>query len=188
MSFREIEKVGFVMTEKSNDKFRYLIKEWVIPILTALILAWLINTFLVFRIEVPTGSMIPTINKNDKIFVLKSYDKDNFERGDILVFNSEELDNMLLIKRLIGLPGDHVELVNGQLYINGERFDEPYIENNSDYSGTFNVPEDHLLFMGDNRETSNDARYWVEPYISKNEVIGKGGFRIFPLNNIGFLK
>lgn len=188
MDCREKVKVGFVMTEKSNSKFSYVIKEWIIPILTALILAWLINTFLVFRIEVPTGSMIPTINKNDKIFVMKSYDKDSFERGDILVFNSEELDNMLLIKRLIGLPGDHVELINGELFINNERVEEPYVVNNSDFSATFDVPEDHLLFMGDNRETSNDARYWAQPYISKDEVIGKGGFRIYPLNNIGFLK
>lgn len=181
------------MTEKSSDRFRYLLKEWIIPILTALILAWLINTFLVFRIEVPTGSMIPTINKNDKIFVLKAYDKDGFERGDILVFESEELADvegkpMLLIKRLIGLPGDHVELLNGQLFINGEMVEEPYVKNNSNFTGTFDVPLDGLLFLGDNRETSNDARYWAQPYISKDKVIGKGGFRIFPLNNIGFLK
>jgi len=56
------------------------------------------------------------------------------------------------------------------------------------FNAEFDVPEDHLLFLGDNRETSNDARYWQNPYISKDKVIGKGGLRIYPLDNIGFLK
>lgn len=176
------------MEEKTTGRFMYFVKEWVIPIFAALVLAWLINTFIVFRIEVPTGSMIPTINNDDKIFVLKSYDKDNFERGDILVFKSIEEDGMLLIKRLIGLPGDHVELIEGKLFINGEEIAEPYVVNDLNFTGTFDVPEDHLFFLGDNRETSRDARYWQNPYISKDEVIGKGGFRIYPFDNIGFLK
>ena len=112
------------MAEKTENRISYVVKEWVIPIVTALLLAFLINTFVVFRIEVPTGSMIPTINVDDKIFVRKVYDKDQFERGDILVFRSKELftedgKEMLLIKRLIGLPGDVVELKEGILYVNG---------------------------------------------------------------------
>lgn len=181
------------MEEKSISRMQYLVKEWLIPIVTALVLAWIINTFVVFRIEVPTGSMIPTINKDDKIFVLKAYNKDNFERGDILVFESDELAEeegtpMLLIKRLIGLPGEHVELINGLLFVDGVQIEEPYVVNNFMFNAVFDVPEDHLLFLGDNRETSNDARYWINPYISQDDVIGKGGLRIFPLDNIGFLK
>ena len=181
------------MEEKKNSRVQYLIREWLIPIATALVLAWIINTFVVFRIEVPTGSMIPTINKDDKIFVLKAYNKDNFKRGDILVFESEELGDedgkpMLLIKRLIGLPGEKVELVNGVLLIDGVQIDEPYVVNDFMFNAEFDVPEDHLLFLGDNRETSNDARYWQNPYINKDKVIGKGGLRIYPLDNIGFLK
>lgn len=186
-------KAGRIMEEKRNSRMGYLIREWIIPIATALVLAWIINTFVVFRIEVPTGSMIPTINKDDKIFVLKAYNKDNFKRGDILVFESEELadedgNDMLLIKRLIGLPGEHVELINGVLLVDGVQIEEPYVVNDFMFNAVFDVPEDHLLFLGDNRQTSNDARYWVNPYISKDEVIGKGGLRIFPLDNIGFLK
>ncbi len=181
------------MAEKTNSRLQYLVKEWLIPIVTALVLAWVINTFVVFRIEVPTGSMIPTINLDDKIFVLKAYNKDNFERGDILVFESKELldkdgNPLLLIKRLIGLPGEHVELINGVLIIDGVIVEEPYVVNDYVFSGSFDVPEDHLLFLGDNRQTSNDARYWDNPYINQDEVIGKGGLRIYPLDNIGFLK
>lgn len=175
------------MSENEKKNIGYYIREWVAPILTALILAWVINTFVVFRIEVPTGSMIPTIMVNDKIFVLKVYNKDNFKRGDILVFRSLEEDGLLLIKRLIGLPGDTVELKEGALYINGELIEEPYVVNNSDYSGKFVVPEGHLFFLGDNRKTSKDARYWENPYISKDEVLGRAGLRIYPFDNIGFI-
>ncbi|MGB4589228.1 MAG: signal peptidase I [Clostridiaceae bacterium] len=175
------------MSENDKKSIGYFLKEWVAPVLTALLLAWLINTFVVFRIEVPTGSMIPTIMVDDKIFVLKVYNKDNFKRGDILVFKSLEENGLLLIKRLIGLPGDTVELKTGVLYINGELIEEPYVVNTSDYSGKFVVPEDHLFFLGDNRATSKDARYWENPYISENEVLGRAGLRIYPFDNIGFL-
>lgn len=164
-----------------------IIKEWVIPILIAFILAWLVNRYLIFKIEVPTGSMIPTINVDDKIFVKRVHNRDNFERGDILVFNSNEED-ILLIKRLIGLPGDKVSLENGVLYINGNLVEEPYVENTQDYTNEFTVPENHLLFFGDNRGKSRDGRFWENPYIHIDEVIGEGGFRIYPFNNIGFIK
>lgn len=175
------------MSDQGRKNVGYYLREWVAPILTALVLAWVINTFVVFRIEVPTGSMVPTIMNDDKIFVLKVYNRDNFKRGDILVFRSLEEDGMLLIKRLIGLPGDKVELKNGILYVNGELIEEPYVKNNMDYTGEYTVPEGHLFFLGDNRATSRDARYWENPYISKDEVIGRAGLRIYPFNTIGFL-
>ncbi len=176
------------MERKESSSLNYFVKEWLVPIIAALTLAWIINTFVVFRIEVPTGSMIPTINVDDKIFIAKSYDKDNFERGDILVFKSIEENGDLLIKRLIGLPGDRIELVEGDLYINGNYMEESYVKNNLDYTGTYDVPLDHLFFLGDNRATSKDARYWDNPYIHKDQVMGKGGLRIYPFNNMGFLE
>ncbi len=176
------------MEQKESSSLNYFVKEWLVPIFAALTLFWLINTFVVFRIEVPTGSMIPTINVDDKIFIAKAHNKDNFERGDILVFKSIEENGDLLIKRLIGLPGDHIELVGGDLYINGNYMEEPYVKNTLDYTGTFDVPLDHLFFLGDNRATSKDARYWDQPYIHKDQVMGKGGLRIYPFNNIGFLE
>lgn len=166
----------------------YFIREWILPIVVAFVLAWLINTFVVFRIEVPTGSMIPTINIDDKIFVRRTYFKDRFQRGDILVFNSVEENNTLLIKRLVGLPGETVELRNGILYIDGVLVEEPYVVHNLDFSGRYVVPEGHLLFFGDNRATSRDARFWDDPFVSVEEVIGVGGLRIFPFDNMGFLK
>lgn len=170
-----------------NKTINRLIKDWIIPILIAFILAWIVNRYLIFKIEVPTGSMIPTINVDDKIFVKRVHNKENFKRGDILVFNSNEED-ILLIKRLIGLPGDKVNLENGDLYINGSLVEEPYVKNKFDYTNEFIVPKEHLLFFGDNRATSRDGRFWENPYIHIDEVIGEGGLRIYPFNNIGFIK
>ena len=92
------------------------------------------------------------------------------------------------LKRLIGLPGDRVELRSGDLYVNGELYPEEYVKNDLDFNTVFEVPEGKFLFLGDNRATSNDARFWDEPYIDMDEVIGKGGLRVYPLSDIGFLK
>ena len=83
--------------QKSN-----FIKDWVLPILLAFVIALLIKQFLIFKVEIPSGSMIPTLNVDDQLFVSRIYNLDNIKRGDILVFRSEELDDML-IKRVIGL-------------------------------------------------------------------------------------
>lgn len=171
-----------------GNLLNHIVREWVIPILAAFMLAFLVNKFLIFRIEVPTGSMIPTINIDDRIYVVRVYNPEKLERGDIVVFNFVEGGNTLLIKRLIGLPGDRVELRSGDLYINGELYPEDYVKNDLDFNTVFEVPEGKFLFLGDNRATSNDARFWDEPYIDMGEVIGKGGLRVYPLSDIGFLK
>ncbi len=102
------------------------------PILIAVILAVLINKFLFFIVDVPSESMYPTIKINDKIFVLKTYKQSSIKRGDILVFHSDEL-NKDLIKRVIGLPGESVEVqADGKVYINGEYLEEDYVSSFSD--------------------------------------------------------
>lgn len=173
---------------RKGNLINHIVREWVIPILAAFLLAFLVNKFLIFRIEVPTGSMIPTINIDDRIYVVRVYNPEKLERGDIVVFNFVEGGNTLLIKRLIGLPGDRVELRKGNLFINGELYPEEYVKNDLEFTTVFEVPEGKFLFLGDNRATSNDARFWDDPYIDMTEVIGKGGLRVYPLSDIGFLK
>ena len=104
-----------VKEEKKGNFFT----EWVIPIAIALVLALLIKQFLIFKVYIPSGSMIPTLNEGDQLFVTRVYNLDNLKRGDILVFDSDELDDVL-IKRLIGLPGDKIKIVSGTVYVNGE--------------------------------------------------------------------
>ena len=164
------------------------LKEWAVPVLIAIVLAILINKFIFFNVGVPTGSMYPTIKPGDKIFTLRTYSKSSIERGDILVFYSEEVDKDL-IKRVIGLPGETVEIqADGSVYINGEYLVEDYVKNPSDKQGMFTIPEDCYLFMGDNRSDSIDARYWDNPYINFDQIKGEAKFIIFPFNRIGKLK
>jgi signal peptidase I len=165
-----------------------LLKEWIYPIGTALIIAFLINKFLLFKIYVPSESMLPTIMIGDQIFVTKSYNKDNIKRGDIMVFYSEERGE-LLIKRVIGLPGEKVEIKgDGSVFINGNVLEEPYVVHKDNKTASFNVPEGHYLFLGDNRANSLDARYWKNPYISKDAIKGKARITVFPFKRFGWIK
>ena len=96
-----------------------IIKEWLLPILVAIILVVLINNLLFFQVKVPSGSMYPTIKVGDRILVTKVYNKAKLKSGDIIVFKSDELKEVL-IKRLIGLPGDEVVVKDkGRVFING---------------------------------------------------------------------
>ncbi len=162
-------------------------KDWVLPILAAVAIAFLINKFVFFNVYVPTGSMIPTINENDKILVTRVYNTDNIKRGDIIVFYSDELEETL-IKRTIGLPGDHIEIENGVLSVNGQVLQEDYVKNNDEFCGTFDVPEDKFFFLGDNRAHSNDARLWENSYIDKSQIKGKAQFKFYPFSDMGMLK
>ena len=170
-----------------NNTIIKAIKEWVLPIGTAIVLTLLINKFLIFKVKVPTGSMIPTINKNDQLFVTRIYNYDKIKRGDILVFNSRELHENL-IKRVIGLPGDSISIAEGTVIVNGEVIDEDYVKNNSlNYEGTFKVPEDEYFFLGDNRSDSKDSRLWQEPYINKEDIFGKALIKIYPFKDAHFI-
>jgi signal peptidase I len=152
------------------------------------VLAFVIHKALIFKIYIPSLSMSPTLEVGDQCFATRVYNKDNIKRGDILVFYSDELES-LLIKRVVGLPGEEVEIKNdGSVYINGVKHDEPYVENQSDMSATFKVPEDHYLFLGDNRANSKDARFWENKYISKDDIKGKARIRVFPFNRFGSLQ
>jgi signal peptidase I len=165
---------------------KYFVKEWVIPIVIALVIVLFLNKFVFILVTVPTGSMEDTIIPGDRLYVNEIFDVDKAKRGDILVFKSEELDNKRLVKRLIGLPGDTVQIKeNGDVYINEERINEPYAVESIGEAKTFEVPEDCYFFLGDNRPISYDARYWKNPYIHKDKIIGKVLFRFFPFSRIG---
>ncbi|WP_102398971.1 signal peptidase I [Haloimpatiens massiliensis] len=166
-----------------------LFKEWIVPVLAALILAFVINKFVFFFISVPTESMYPTIKPGDKIGVTKVYNREKLQRGDVVVFYSKEL-KVMLIKRLIGLPGDKIDVgEDGTIYLNGEKKAEAYVKNPGGKANvSFQVPKDKYLFMGDNRANSLDARYWNNKYIDKADIKGKAHFIIFPFSRIGKLK
>lgn len=162
-----------------------VIKEWLLPILAAIILATLINQLLFYQIKVPSASMYPTIKIGDKIIVTRVYNKENLKCGDIIVFKSDELKERL-IKRLIGLPGDEVIIKDkGHVFINGSKIAEPYVVYMEDLDRKFIVPANKYLFFGDNRAISWDARKWENPYIDSKDIQGKAQFIVYPFKRFG---
>lgn len=163
------------------------IKEWLIPILSAIVIVLLLRQFVFFNVYVPTGSMIPTINKDDKVLVTRVHSYSSLARGDIIVFYSDELGETL-VKRLIGLPGDKIDIKNGEVYVNGDKINQDYVKNKDQFNGSFEVPEGKYFFLGDNRPVSNDARYWKNHYIDGSKIEGKAQFVFYPFNDFGKLK
>lgn len=172
------------LVEKKNKGFFY---EWGIPALVAIVLAVLINKFVIFKVYIPSESMVPTLNVEDRLFVTRTYDASKFKRGDVLVFDSKELGEKL-IKRLIGLPGDKIVIENGAVSVNGETLVENYIGNADRFNGEYEVPEGKYFFLGDNRLWSKDSRYWIDPYIEAKDINGKAQFKVYPFSQMGKVK
>lgn len=137
-----------------------------------------IFSIIAIRVEVPTGSMQNTIQVNQQLLVLKNRYVKGYNRGDIVVFYQ---DGTLLIKRLIGLPGETVRISKGTVFIDGKLLFESYLSSNcEEYDGTFYVPEDAYLFLGDNRADSFDSRQWDNPYVNKDKLWGKVIYYMYP--------
>jgi signal peptidase I len=139
------------------------------------IVAFLINRFVFMFAFVPTGSMKPTIMEKDRIIVDRiSLLFDEIERGDIVVFESNAMQGeKLLVKRVIGLPGESVEIKEGKVYINDVPFDEEYVYYPDSMSmEKIEIGEDKYFMLGDNRSNSFDARFWDDKTIDKKEIIG----------------
>lgn len=174
--------------EKPKKTIKEEILDWGKTLIFYCALPLLVFQTFFFMASVPTGSMETTIPVGAQVVTVRTFNKENVKRGDIVVFESEEL-NVILIKRCVGLPGDKIEFDGtGKVYINGQRYNEPYVSSYSDFEGTFEVPEDCYFFLGDNRAGSLDARYWDDPYIHKDYVKGKGIFVLFPFSSFGILE
>lgn len=164
--------------------FQSRLWDWTKSILIALILALFIRTFIVQAYKIPSGSMIPTLLIGDYLLVNKlSYGirnpvKNDFlyfrklpERQEIVVF-TYPLDKKLdFIKRVIGLPGDTIQIINKKVYVNGKPLKEPYVQftdpevypkeiSPRDNYGPIKVPPNHIFVLGDNRDQSYDSRFW----------------------------
>lgn len=174
-------------TDRKNSKKKNPLIEWGIPIICAVVLGLLIKKFIMFPVYIPSSSMEPTLNVGDRLIVTRVYNPEHLERNDIVVFDSDELGKTL-IKRLIGLPGDKISIEDGIVYVNGEKINQDYVEYPQSTYQEFVVPEGKYFFMGDNRDNSYDSRYWKNPYISADKILGKAQFRVYPFSQIGFLK
>ena len=172
------------------------LKTFIVDILIALVLAGILLYFIRPTI-VKQNSMENTLMPNDYVLLLRqAYKSEDPERGDIIVFKSDLVDettgdDKLLIKRIIGLPGDEISISDDQLYINGEAYEEDYLAegytpawDNPSEGETLTVPEGEYYVMGDNRAVSIDSRSSDVGTVSKEAIEGKAWIRLFPLNKI----
>ena len=121
----------------------------------------------------------------------RAYLNSDPERFDIIIFKYPDDETKTFIKRVIGLPGETVEIRDGKVYINGsaEPLDDSFCpEMPTGDFGPYVVPEDSYFVMGDNRENSHDSRYWVNTYVERSAIMGKAVLRYWPLNKISILK
>jgi signal peptidase I len=155
------------------------------------VLALGIRTFVAEARYIPSGSMLPTLQINDRLIIDKvSYHFSEVQRGDIVVFNPTEVLRQkfkdAFIKRVIGLPGDTVEVRRGTVFVNGEALSENYIAAEPDYVyGPEVVPEDQYLVLGDNRNNSYDSHYWG--FVPRDLIVGKAIVRFWPPQRLGQL-
>ncbi|WP_026906991.1 signal peptidase I [Paucisalibacillus globulus] len=176
-----------------NIKNKNVIFEWIKAFFIAIVIAFIIRTFLFTPVVVNGYSMEPTLQNKERMIVTKIGEP---ERFDIVVFHKSESEDY--IKRVIGLPGDHIEYRDDTLYINGIPYDEPYLDELKEIIvdgsltdsftlqetpiGSDIVPEGHLFVMGDNRRDSTDSRHLGA--IPMEKIIGTTNIVYFPIKEI----
>lgn len=157
---------------------------WVKTIVAALVMAWFITTFLIVNAQVPSGSMENTVMTGDRLIANRlSYVFSEPKRFDIVVFKYPDDESKLYIKRIIGMPGDTVTIRDNEIYINDstEPLDDSFTkEPMITPDAVYEVPEGHYFMMGDNRNNSSDSRFWQNPYVAKDKILGKAVFKYYP--------
>lgn len=180
---------------KQEHTFRWL-KDWIVPIVTGVVVAAALKTWVVSAAVVPSSSMYPTIpaTETHHVYILDNKLATGFGRkiyqGEVVVFHYPDDPKELYVKRVIGLPGDTVKVTANAVYINGQKLNEsnPDIaKSNLPKLGTYHVPLGHYFMMGDNRTVSWDSRYWVHKYVARSAIVGEADFIIAPFNNIGVI-
>jgi len=163
---------------------------WIVSILLIVAVSYLIVTFVGQRTQVSGSSMETTLSDGDHLIVDKiSYRFREPQRYEIVVFPYRYEKNTYYIKRIIGLPGETVQIVDGYIYINGKQLDEHYGNEIIEEAGMAAEPvtlgEDEYFVMGDNRNDSLDSRSTDVGFIQERYILGKVVFRIFPFDRIG---
>ena len=173
-----------------------LFLDFLLQLLLCLVLVFgVVKPFVVEPFYIPSPSMVPTLEIGDRVLVNKFvYRFSDPQRGDIIVFRSVAEGGVDLIKRVVGLPGDKVELLHGRVFLNGQRQNEPYVVNKPCVSGRpktcsygpVTVPEGHYFVMGDNRANSEDSRF-IGP-VPKKTIVGEAFLRLWPPGRVGLLE
>ncbi|MDX1616976.1 MAG: signal peptidase I [Candidatus Promineifilaceae bacterium] len=156
---------------KPSQPASVVILELVETALLTLFIFLIVNT-VTGRFRIEGFSMLPTLEEGEYVIINKlSYYLDEPERGDIIVLHFPNDRNRDFIKRVIGLPGDHIDIHDGQVRINGVLLNEPYINSPPNYSGTWDVPGGQYFVLGDNRNNSSDSHNWQ--FLPQEDIVGK---------------
>ena len=205
----------------SDRKYKYtenkksagrIVWEYVRLFLIALVIALLLQNFIIVNATIPSESMENTIMTGDRIIGNRlAYKFGEPKRYDIIIFKYPDDERQLFIKRLIGLPGETVVIKEGKVYVispdtvtddidDGDLLNDPYMLGDcillddsfcpetplggGSYDGVFRVPDDGYFMLGDNRNHSKDSRFWNNKYVTKSQILGKAAFRYWPLNQM----
>ncbi len=155
-----------------------IIKE-ILPYVLIIIAVILIRTFIITPVRVDGASMDQTLNDGE---ILLLYKLANIDYGDIVVLD-EEKENEIIIKRIIGMPGDTVSIENNTVYVNDEEIEEDYAYGETSDYEEITLEDDEYFILGDNRPISKDSRYFGP--VKEDEIIGKVIFRLWPFNKFG---
>lgn len=186
-----------VLDEKKEKKDNFLkeLFEYVKMIAIVVVTVLIVNQFILINARIPSESMANTILAGDQIFGNRlAYLFDDPERYDIVIFKYPDDRSQYFIKRVIGLPGETVTIVDGDVYVTTAEGEEILVEDsflpedaNGSY-GPYEVPEGSYFMLGDNRNWSKDSRYWNNTYVPEDDILGKAVLRYWPLNKFGIVK
>lgn len=190
---------------------KHVVRDWVEPAFEAMIIATILRIFVIQAFAIPTPSMENTLMVGEHPMAVKFayglynpmdqkiyFDFNKPKRGDVVIFRDPtEKTNSMWIKRCMGLPGDVMEMKEKQLYINGQKMDEPYIVHKDmrvfpsyfqprDNFGPITVPKNSYFMMGDNRDQSYDSRFFG--FLPANKIRGKAFLVYWPLNKLKIIK
>lgn len=178
-----------IQNKKENSLLNTL-WDWVKTIIVALAITFFIKMFIVDATIVSGKSMLNTLHDGDWLMVNKvgKHFRD-YKRGEIVILNAPDFPNRLYVKRVIGVPGDFVELRDGDVYVNSEKLEEKYLDVDHTPAKTDQVGwvlgDNEYLVFGDNRTNSNDSRDFGQIY--KEEIVGHAFFRIYPFADAGMI-
>lgn len=180
------------MKEKINWKKEII--WWIKVLVIAVAVSFAINNFVIINANVPSGSMENNIMTGDRMIGNRlAYVFGDIERGDIAIFKFPDNEKELFVKRVIGLPGDHVKITNGKVYINNNK--EPLVEDYLKEDWTvfndgleYDVPEGCYFMLGDNRNISRDSRYWKNTYVAKDKILAEAACVYWPFTDSSILQ
>jgi len=189
-----MKEESIVADEKKNEvrsvPLAFELKSWSRDILLAIAIAIFIVIFVIQPVKVEGTSMQPQLADQDRIFVNRFiYHFTGIDRGDVVVFWYPKDRNKSFIKRVIGIPGDLIEIRRGLVYLNGKQFNEPYLEPEFRDFQSFEpvvVPQGKYFVLGDHRNSSNDSRNWG--FVEESLIYGKAIFSYWPVSHVGLVE